>query len=228
MDKATHKKEFVVLLHGILRSKYDMLPLEKYLESKGYMVLNILYPSRELSLEDISKFVDDKIQNCPEYSPDMTLNFVTHSMGGLIARYYIDTYKPKNIGKVVMLGPPNTGSEFADWLSDVKILAPLYKTIYGPAGQQLRTDYHHKDTINFPLGVIAGNASINPLAPWVLEGDHDGIVPVERTKIKGMSDHIVLHSTHTFMVFSPQVMSQVHEFLVHGKFDHSDSNDQKR
>lgn len=218
---APQKNEFIVLLHGILRSKLDMFPLEKYLENKGYTVLNILYPSRELSLEDISQFVDDKIKSCPNYRPDMILHFVTHSMGGLIARYYIDTYKPQNLGKVVMMGPPNTGSEFADWLSDVKILAPLYKTIYGPAGQQMRTDYKHKDqSINFPLGIIAGTSSINPLAPWVLQGEHDGIVPVERTKIEGMSDHIVMKTNHSFMMFNTNVMEQCHIFLQTGKFDH--------
>lgn len=228
MSTTEQNKKFVVLLHGILRNKLDMFPLEKYLESKGYVVLNILYPSRELSLEDISAFVDKKIQTCPSYNKNMTLNFVTHSMGGLIARYYIDTHKPENIGNVVMLGPPNAGSEFADWLSDVKIFSPLYKAIYGPAGSQLRTDYVHKDKINYPLGVIAGNASINPLAPWILPGDHDGIVTVERTKIEGMTDHITMNSTHTFMMFSPEVMSQVHEFLLHGKFNHTDKDTLKR
>lgn len=216
--------EFVILLHGILRSKLDMLPLEKHLANKGYTVLNILYPSRELSLEDISKFVDDKLQNCPDYHPDMVLHFVTHSMGGLIARYYIDTYQPKNLGKVVMMGPPNTGSEFADWLTDVKILAPLYKAIYGPAGQQMRTDYKHKDQeITYPLGVIAGNASINPLAPWILPGDHDGIVTVERTRITGMSDHLVMNTNHAFMMFNKSVMNQVTNFLKDGAFAHEEN-----
>lgn len=211
--------EIVVLLHGILRSKTDMLPLVSYLKKHDYDCINILYPSRKKNLEDITEFVKETIQNHPNYTPDKTLNFVTHSMGGLIARYYIATHKPENLGKVVMLGPPNTGSEFADFLNENKILSPLFKGIFGPASQQLTTEHKHIDgDITYPLGIIAGNASINPLAPWVLDGEHDGIVPVERTKIDGMTDHITVKSTHSFMMFNPKVMEQAHHFLIHKKF----------
>jgi pimeloyl-ACP methyl ester carboxylesterase len=110
--------EFVVLLHGILRSKTDMLPLARYLEKRGYKAVNILYPSRKMNLEDITDFVEEKIKSSAHYNDSMKLNFVTHSMGGLIARYFIATRKPPNLGRVVMLGPPNTGSEFADFLKD--------------------------------------------------------------------------------------------------------------
>lgn len=221
--------EYVVLLHGILRSKFDMLPLSKFLQDKGYLTLNILYPSRELSLEGLADFVDDKIKSDPRYHNGMTLHFVSHSMGGLITRYYIETYRPINLGKVVMLGPPNTGSEFADWLSEGKIFSPLFKTIYGPAGQQLRTDYQHIDKdITYPLGIIAGNVSLNPMAPWILPGAHDGIVPVDRTRLKGMTDHIVIPATHSFMMFNPAVMKQVHAFLLNAKFEHPEEPSQEK
>lgn len=212
-------KEIVVLLHGILRSKLDMLPLTKFLGKHGYECINILYPSREQSLEDLTNYVEDKIRNAPEYAPDKTLNFVTHSMGGLIARYYIATHKPENLGKVVMLGPPNTGSEFADFLADHKLFAKPFRAIFGPASEQLGTGYEHiDDDITYPLGVIAGNKSINPLSPWVLDGENDGIVPVERTKIEGMTDHIVMPTNHTIMMFAPKVMDQVLNFLKNSAF----------
>ncbi|MCB1783285.1 MAG: alpha/beta hydrolase [Alphaproteobacteria bacterium] len=213
-------QELVVLLHGILRSKLDMLPLTKFLKDKGYDTLNILYPSREKNLEDLSDFVHEKIVHHPGYDESVPLNFVTHSMGGLITRYYIARLAPKNLGKVVMLGPPNTGSEFADWLSDTQAFAPLFHAFYGPAGPQLRTDYKHIDgEITYPLGVIAGSASVNPLAPWILDGEHDGIVPVERTKIEGMTDHIVIPTSHSFMMFNQDVMDQVLAFLKNARFD---------
>ena len=216
-------KGFVVLLHGILRSKTDMMPLLVFLRKQGYDGANILYPSRKKSLEDLTDFVEEKIKSAPGYNPSAPLHFVTHSMGGLIARYYIATRRPENLGRVVMLGPPNTGSEFADYLTAHKILAPVFRAIYGPASAQLTTQYKHIDgEINYPLGVIAGNRSINPLALIVLPkkrfGEHDGMVPVERTKIKGMKDHIVLPSTHTFMMFNPNVMKQVYYFLETEKF----------
>ncbi len=214
------KNELVILLHGILRSKMDMHFLNKHFTENGYDTLNILYPSREKNLEDLAEFVQEKIQDCPQYhGEDTTIHFVTHSMGGLIARYYIATHKPQNLGTVVMLGPPNTGSEFADWLSETEILAPLFSSVFGPASAQLGTKYKHiDDDIHYPLGVIAGNLSINPLAPWILNGEHDGIVPVERTKIKGMTDHIVIPATHSFMMFNSDVIDQALYFLQNQKF----------
>lgn len=213
----------VVFLHGILRSKTDMLLIKNFFDKKGYNTLNILYPSREKSLEELSEFVHENIISSPHYSKDAPLHFVTHSMGGLITRYYIAQYKPENLGKVVMLGPPNTGSEFADWLTDTKALAPLFRGLFGPAGGQLTTRHKHIDgDITYPLGVIAGNLSINPLAPWILDGEHDGIVPVERTKIKGMKDHIVIRATHSFMMFNPKVMEQALYFIEHEQFNHDD------
>ena len=215
-------KDIVVLLHGILRSKTDMLLLENFLEKNGYETINILYTSREKSLEDLTDFVAEKIENHPGYSPKRPLNFVTHSMGGLITRYFIATHKPENLDKVVMLGPPNTGSEFADFLDDNEWLGPIFRSIFGPASGQLKTGYKHiDDDITYPLGIIAGSASVNPLAPWILDGQHDGIVPVERTKIDGMSDHIVLPATHSFMMFNPKVMEQTLHFLQNGKFKHA-------
>ena len=219
--KTVPQKELVVLLHGILRRNLDMSMINSRFKKRGYATLNILYPSREQPIEALSDFVHQKIISCPDYSPQSKLNFVTHSMGGLITRYYIAQQKPENLGKVVMLSPPNTGSEFADWLSETEVLAPLFKAFFGPAATQLRTDYTHIDTqINYPLGIIAGSLSINPLAPWVLEGEHDGIVPVERTKIEGMSDHIVIPTTHSFMMFNNEVIDQALYFFEHGRFDH--------
>lgn len=212
-------RELVILLHGIFRNHIDMLPLGLYLERQGWDTINILYPSRRKNIEDLSDFVHSKITRHKKYSPDKTMHFVTHSMGGLIARYYIARHRPAHLGKVVMLGTPNTGSETADFLNENAVLGPVYKTLFGPAGQQLLTRYRHTASeIDYPLGVIAGSKSVNPLAFLALEGAHDGIVPVERTKIGGMTDHIILPATHSFMMFNRGVMRQVKFFLENGKF----------
>lgn len=218
-NKSKENKEIIVLLHGILRGNFDMQLICNKFEANGYDTINIPYPSTEHRLEDLSDFVHKEITSFPAYREDTTINFVTHSMGGLIARYYIKREQPKNLGKVVMLSPPNGGSEFADLFSDTNIIAPIFRTIFGPASDQLRTDYSHiDDDINYPLGIIAGNVSLNPIAPWVLHGEHDGIVPVERTKIKGMSDHIVLSTSHSFMMFDTNVIDQTLHFMQQGQF----------
>ena len=221
--KAINKvsKECVILLHGIMRSKLDMLPLTRFLEQRGYTCLNILYPSRKQTLEELSEFVAQKID--AQNQSFEKLHFVTHSMGGLLARYYIDRFNPQNLGKVVMLSPPNQGSEFADQLTQNKVLSLVYKKLFGPAGSQLQTTHiHHTKPIDYELGIIAGTKNINPLAPFFIPkntvGIHDGIVPVERTKIDGMRDHITMPLSHSFMMFNPALMEQVHTFLKSSAF----------
>jgi len=222
MPKTT-RNELVVLLHGILRSKSDMIMLSSHLKKQGYKILNIMYPARSNKIEDITDYIHTKIYADPDNAKIGTIHFVTHSMGGLVARYYIARHQPKNLGKVVMLSPPNKGSEFADYLTQNKLLSNLYKVAFGPAGQQLTTNYDHiEDAITYPLGIIAGNKSINPLAFLALSrektGEHDGIVPVARTKIEGMADHITLPVNHAFMMFDKNVIQQTEHFLKHSKF----------
>ena len=223
-SKNKGSKEAVVLLHGILKSNFDMSLIAAHLKRQGYDVVNISYPSREMNLEQLSEFVKSKLEAAPAFNNAAKVHFVTHSMGGLITRYYLDQNRPDNLGRVVMLSPPNQGSEFADFMTETKTLKRVYDRVFGPAGAQLRTKYQHSvnNKVDFPLGIIAGNASINPMAPWVLgtNGDHDGIVPIERMKIDGMTDMITLKTSHMLMVFSEQVRKQVAYFLKHEKFDH--------
>lgn len=211
--------EIIVLLHGILRSKTDMLGLEIYFKNRGYDIINIMYPSRKMDIDGITNFVHEHIHAHKSYTDDKPLNFVAHSMGGLITRYYIMRFSPKNLHKVVMLGTPNTGSEVADYLDGHDIFSKPFNKLFGPAAKQLKTDYDHKENeITYPLGIIAGCKSINPLAFLALNGEHDGIVPVERTKIDGMTDHIVMPSSHSLMMFNPKIMDQIDYFLKNEKF----------
>jgi len=218
------KKELVVLLHGILKNKYDMSLIASDLKKEGYDVLNISYPSRKMTLEYLSRFLAMKLLLSDEFSRASRIHFVTHSMGGLITRYFLSKARPTNLGSVVMLSPPNQGSECANFMMETRTLKKIYDRLFGPAGAQLRTDYKHavEDKIDFPLGIIAGNASINPMAPWILgsNGDHDGIVPIERMKIEGMTDLIVLNTSHMLMVYNTEVRKQVIHFLKHERFDH--------
>lgn len=220
-NEPNNATEVVVLLHGIFRSKYDMIPLENFLKRHGFSTLNISYPSRKKSLESLAAFLHDSIKNNPVCQHSSRIHFVTHSMGGLVVRYYVEIYKPSKLGKVVMFAPPNSGSEFADWLSDNRLFSRLYKILYGPAGEQLKTLYEHIDgPITYSLGIIAGNRSYVPITNFILPGEHDGTVPVARTTLHGQQDHIVLPITHTFIMFSKIVMQQTLHFLQHGKFQH--------
>lgn len=209
--------EKVILLHGIARSARGMAWVARALSRKGYDVINISYASRHKPIEEI---VDDIREELGVYEIEEAgkLHFVGHSMGGLVIRAYLNKYRPPNLGRVVMLGTPNQGSEVADLLKGNF----LYKAFYGPAGQQLVTDQSRFGSIfgspDYELGVIAGDWSIDPIASLIIPGASDGRVPVARTKLEGMKDHIVLHVAHTFLPYSKNVIWQTMYFLEHGKF----------
>jgi len=216
--------DYIVLLHGIARTSDSMSGLEKYFSEKGYKVHNIDYPSREKTIEELAEFIDSEIRKFNN-DKQKKLNFVTHSMGGIVARTYIANHRPENLGKVVMLGPPNGGSEVADFLR----FNSAYKKIYGPAGKELVTGNSgiadDLPPVDFELGIIAGDLSIDPVSSAIIPGPDDGKVAIEKTKIEGMEDHIVMHVSHAFIMNDSDVMEQTWYFIIHGQFKKESGKD---
>jgi triacylglycerol esterase/lipase EstA (alpha/beta hydrolase family) len=212
--------DYVVLVHAFAWTARSMNKIAQKLNSEGYAVININYPSRKYSIEYLAENFIAKTVNKLCVDKKRKIHFVTHSLGGIIIRKYIRTHPKLLFGKVVMIAPPNHGSEIVDFVKSNFLL----KAYFGPVLQQLGTKKDSfintdlKQAIKFELGVIAGDVCINPLARFIIKGDNDGLVPVECTKIRGMKDHIIIHSTHLFIVSNKECIKQISYFLKYGYF----------
>lgn len=210
----------VVLLHGLGRSPFAMARLEHDLRADGYNVRNLSYPSQHA---DIRTLADVALGPVFAHAPadGSRVHLVTHSLGGILVRQYLhDHGTPASLGRVVMLAPPNAGSELVDRLRHW----PLYRWINGPAGLQLGTDDASIPRTLGPLpasaevGVIAGNRSLNPLFSAWLSGYDDGKVTVASTHVAGESAHITVPHSHTWLMWRRPVLAEVRAFLKTGRF----------
>jgi len=196
-----------------------MRKLELALSKKGYSVHNVSYASTRNNIEQLAEeAIGPALKLCPA---DRKLHFVTHSLGGILVRQYLLHHEIDNLGRVVMLGPPNKGSEVVDKLHDF----PGFRFINGDAGLELGTGEssvpNRLGAANFDLGIIAGTRSINLILSRMIAGVDDGKVSVESTKLEGMHDHLEMEVTHPFMMRNSKVIEQVIHYLETGRFSAS-------
>lgn len=208
--------QHIILLHGLARTSRSMRKLAVALTQAGFSVDNCSYPSTRLTIEDLAeKTITEALQRRPDCD---SIHFVTHSLGGIMLRYYLSQHDIDQLGRVVMLAPPNQGSEVVDHLKHWR----LFRWFNGPAGQQLGTD---KDAIasrlppaDFELGIIAGSRSINWYLSTLLPGQNDGKVSIEATKLSHMTDYLILPVSHPFIMNNKLAIRQTIHFLRDGKF----------
>jgi pimeloyl-ACP methyl ester carboxylesterase len=193
--------------------------MQAAIEASGFATLNLGYYSRRKSMEALAEDVHPEIARFVDSLAGST-HFVGHSMGGLLTRVYLAKHRPSRLGRVVMLGTPNGGSEIADRLKNFA----AYRAYFGPAGQQLTTERDSATqailpSVDYPVGVIAGNRSIDPISSTLfLPSPNDGRVSVENTKLAGMTDHIIVSAAHTWLARNQSAIDQTIAFLKEGRF----------
>ena len=193
-----------------------MEPLARALRRDGFDVFNLDYPARRFGIAALADQVEAASARW-RAGHIGTLHLVGHSLGGLVARAWIARHRPDRLGRVVLLGPPSGGSELADLLANQE----LFQRIFGPAGAELTTDRDPCDALfgklDYPIGIIAGTRSLDPLGWLLLPKPNDGKVTVARTRVPEAA-HLTLPVTHTLMMRAPTVTAATSHFLHHGRF----------
>ena len=208
----------VILLHGLGRQSLSMVYLARQLAQAGYNPCNLSYPSLKYSVEKLAAdFVLPEIEKCRD-SEDEPIHFVTHSLGGIVTRQLAASQAQIKFGRVVMLAPPNAGSEIADIFGKTALL----RRFNSPAGKELGTSENalpkSLGAASFEVGIIAGNRTINPLLSKMIGGENDGRLSVENAKLERMSDFLVLPVSHPLIMLNRKVAEQTIYFLKHGVF----------
>jgi triacylglycerol lipase len=218
-NTSAQSMENVILLHGLCRTSRSMDKIQHALTRAGYTVRNVNYPSRTAPIETLAdNAIGKAVAECRQNGATK-IDFVTHSMGGILVRSYLARHPIPELGRVVMLGPPNQGSEIVDKLG----AWALFKWINGPAGDELGTDKNSLPNqlgpAYFTVGIIAGDRSVNWInSLFLIPGRDDGKVSVKRARLAGMSGFIVIHATHMFITYNNEAIRQTIQFLRTGKF----------
>lgn len=211
-------KELVVLLHGLGRTKGSMNSMAEMFRSKGYQVCNQGYPSRDYPLEELATYVANVMAKA-ERRGVQKIHFVTHSMGGILLRYYLQYQQLPKGSRIVMLAPPNKGSEIIDQLGQWQ----WFSRLMGPAAMQLSTGTESMPNtvpgVEAEVGVIAGSKSSDPWFNWMFSENHDGKVSVTSAKLNNMTDFLIVPSGHTLIMQDALVQARTLEFIQTGQFE---------
>lgn len=208
---APYRGHLVLLVHGLGRSHLSMRRLERTLKEAGYQAKTVSYASTRRS---VASNADDLAELLENLEGVHHVSFVTHSLGALVVRDMLaraDAPWRKRIAPfaLVMTAPPSCGSRMADILQ----YAPPINLILGRGLLDARTAaVAALPTPDIPFAIVAagsGKRGWNPL----LEGDDDGIVSVEETKLEGAAAWMRLDSVHSFIMNHPETAVAATRFL---------------
>lgn len=211
-------RECVILLHGLGRSRRMFGMLADRLRESGYLLDNRSYPSTRFTVEHLAPgHIGPALTNCREAGASR-IHFVTHSLGGILVRQYLQRHSIPELGRIVMLAPPNHGSEVTDRMRD----EAWYRLATGPAGQQLGTERtslpNRLGPIPGEIGILIGHLSSDPWFSWFIPGPDDGKVSLASAHLEGEKDFLVVEAGHTLIASKAVVLDQILWFLRYGRF----------
>jgi pimeloyl-ACP methyl ester carboxylesterase len=209
----------VMLLHGLGEGRASMRPLANHLrKSLDATVLLVGYASTAADLTAHGRALGDVMATLP---PTVRVSFVGHSLGNLVVRRWMDLADDAALARVdrmVMLGPPNRGSDLARQVGGAGMLATLAE---GAARDLVIHWPRVEPTLAVPaceFGIVAGGRGDGVGFSHFLDGDDDAIVRVDETRLDGADDFLLVPVNHAAMLVDRRVKEATAAFLQSGRF----------
>ncbi len=213
MTTSTH----IVLLHGLALTPLSWWCVARALRQAGYTVHLPGYPTTRYSIDELVQGYIAPVL-LPYCMAGQPVHVVAHSLGAILLRVFLQQHSLPSGSKIVLLAPPNHGSEIVDAIGNWW----LFKKIMGKAGQDLGTKAWHKPqqlhAIAGEIGILAGNFALDFWFWHLFTGPCDGKVTVFSTQLAEMQDFRILPFSHTFMLGRQKTCQEILHFLVHGCF----------
>ncbi len=219
LDLPPMKKQVVIVLHGLVRSRTSMDKLAEFLNDNSDLeAVSVSYASTRGDVAEHAAALARVVENLDGVE---RIHFVAHSLGNIVIRYYLGEHAgdkaDKRIGRIVMLAPPNHGAQLAERFGD----NALFELISGSSGKQIVDWDKLEPKLAVPtgeFGIIAGSAVPDAGGNPLIEGEDDLVLAVEETKLAGASDFRVAQVEHTFIMNNDDVRKWVQSFLENGYF----------
>ncbi len=221
-EKTGIETECVVLLHGLAQRAESMQYLTNYIADKGFQVQNIIYDSKNAKIEFLVEYVENGIGLC-QLEDASTIHLIGHSLGAILIRHYISKGSVNNIGKIVLIAPPNKGSRLVNLLArDEERATEKYGVAFLQLGQGKEYFVNNIPVVGVgSTGIIAGSGKSTRndyfFSMWI-KGVDDGIISVQSTRLKGVKHHITVPYSHHDIIYANNVHEQVVHFLLNGTF----------
>ncbi len=207
-------RPLVVLLHGMGRTRVSFAQMKRALEEAGWRTARLSYPSTRRSIPEHAAWLEGVLAALAEDGQARAVHFVAHSLGGILVRAVLARggawRDALAVGGIVMLGPPNQGSAFADRLAGWR----LFRWLYGATGTGLVPEEVRRiPPPDRPFLIIAGaRGDGRGWNPW-LPGDDDGVVRLEETELPGAAGRLVVRSLHAFLPSDRAAIARTLQFL---------------
>ena len=209
-ENVSDDKEYIVVFHGVYGKFEDMKIIAESLNKDGYNVISIQYPTNTDSVEDITeKYIKPALD---EIDKDRKVNFIVHSMGSGVLRYYLKNNEVKNLGKVVFLSPPSHGSALSDNPISSMLKDPLGKAV-SQFSMKKGSFVNELGNPDYPCYVMIGNKSNNPVYSAMIPGKDDGMVPLDGSKLDTCGYKIIEKTTHTSILKDDRTISEIKKYL---------------